>query len=108
MICVIMICVPEHLTHQGLNLRGIENFNMLPLNYYVMTMMLSIMSSIFCPSNYKIIQGAAEKSNPLTCFANSLATDSNFLMKLCIDIVCSYLHVTFKCYLIILKYDKVM
>src|SRR6218665_3599659 len=54
------------------------------------------------------IQGAAEKSNSLTCFANSLATDYNFLMKLCIDIVYSYLHVTFKCYLIILKYDKVM
>jgi len=36
------------------------------------------------------IQGAAEKSNPLTCFANSLATDYNFVMKLCIDIVCSY------------------
>src|SRR6218665_1047461 len=56
----------------------------------------------------RYIQGVAEKSNPLTCFANSLATDYNFLMKLCIDIVCSYLHVTFKCYLIILKYDKVM
>ena len=58
--------------------------------------------------NFPNIQGAAEKSNPLTRFANSLATDYNFLMKLCIDIVCSYLHETFKCYLIILKYDKVM
>ena len=35
----------------------------------------------------RAIQGAAEKSNSLTCFANSLATDYNFLMKLCIDIV---------------------
>jgi len=49
------------------------------------------------------IQGAAEKSNPPTCFANSLATEYNFFMKLCIDIVYSYLHVTFKCYWIILK-----
>jgi len=28
------------------------------------------------------LQGAAEKSNPLTSFANSLATHYNFLMKL--------------------------
>ena len=33
------------------------------------------------------VQGAAEKANPLACFANSLATDYNFLMKLCIDVV---------------------
>src|SRR6218665_878902 len=57
---------------------------------------------------FDTVQGAAEKSNPLICFANFLATDYNFLMKLCTNIVCSYLHVSFKCYLIILKYDKVM
>ena len=48
-------CVTEHLTHQGLNPRDIENFSMLPLYYYVMTMMLSIMSNIFLSPNYKII-----------------------------------------------------
>jgi len=33
------------------------------------------------------LRGAVEKSNPLTCFANSLATDYNFLMKLIFNYV---------------------
>ena len=39
--------------------------------------------------NMKCIQCAAKKSNPLPCFANSLATAYNFFMKLRSDIACS-------------------
>ena len=39
--------------------------------------------------------GCGKKSNPLPCFANSLATAYNFFMKLRSVIACSYLHYNF-------------
>jgi len=46
------------------------------------------------------LQGAANKSNPLTCFVNISTTNLNFYKKIYAAISHSYLHITAKlCYI---------
>ena len=54
------------------------------------------------------VQGAANKSHPLSCFVNSSTTNKNFYKKIYTAISHSYLRTTAKLFEIITTFDYVM